>query len=72
MTHQLKAFKISLNVQNRINEVQVLSHSYKRKTKYDVAFNAKRASNPPPGGYATGLTKNMQREKTAKTNFGFN
>jgi len=27
--HQLKAFKISLNVLNRINEVKVLSYSYK-------------------------------------------
>jgi len=29
ITHQFKAFKISLNVLNRINEVQVLYYSYK-------------------------------------------
>jgi len=28
ITHQLNAFKISLNVINRINEVQVLYYSY--------------------------------------------
>jgi len=31
ITHQIKAFKISLNVLNRINKVQILQYSYKSR-----------------------------------------
>jgi len=40
ITHQLKAFKISLNVLNRINEIQVLLIRT-IVTKYDVTFATK-------------------------------
>jgi len=40
-THQLKAFKSSLNELNRINEVQVLYIIRINVTKYDVAFTTR-------------------------------
>jgi len=61
ITHQIKAFKISLNVINRINKVRYKFCSIRiNVAKYDVAFAAKRDSNPSPPnshGYATALHK---------------
>jgi len=54
ITHQLKAFKISLNVLSRINEVQVLYYLYKCNQIWGHICH-KRGVNPkPPRSYATG------------------
>jgi len=56
ITHQLKAFKISLNVLNRINKVKFCSIRI-NVTKFDVTFATKEVGYPsPPPPVSTPLT----------------
>jgi len=54
ITHHLKAFKINLNVLNRINKVQVLSYSYKCNKIWRHIFHKRGLTPKTPHGYATG------------------